>query len=235
MQYYGSMDVQASMNADSKRWDSIHKKLHKEDDRHSRFAEEKEKLFPRGSIVCDLGGGTGNDCLYFLRNGHSVILLDLSSFALDVAKKRAHQEGLDSNLITNQIDFGLHTLPLKDNSVDVCYSRISLNYFGNRHTARILKDIYRSLKPGGQAFLTFKSPADEKEMTRLWRNAVEYEPGVYIEAGQLRSRFTIEQLTKIAQSAGISNVQVRHYEEHLGTHASGQNQILYQNEMTFTK
>ena len=199
------------------------------------FAEEKEKLFPRGSIVCDLGGGTGNDCLYFLKQGHSVILLDLSEFAINVAKKRAKKAGLDSNFVAHQVDFGLHTLPLKDESVDVCYSRISLNYFGNRHTSKILKDIYRSLKKGGSAYLTFKSPADEREMTRLLRNAVEYEPGVYIEGGQLRSRFSIDQLKQIAQTAGIPNVQVRHYEEHLGKHTSGVDQILYQNELVFTK
>ena len=56
---------------DAKRWDIIHQRTSQESDRHSVYAEEKEKLFPRGSIVCDLGGGTGDDAIYFLRNGLS--------------------------------------------------------------------------------------------------------------------------------------------------------------------
>ncbi|QQS38546.1 class I SAM-dependent methyltransferase [Candidatus Woesebacteria bacterium] len=223
------------MGNDSTRWDLVHQKIHKEHTQPSRFAVEREKLFRRGSIVCDLGGGSGSDVLHFLKNGHSVILLDISSFALQVAEERARNAKLDQNLVTHMIDFGLHALPLKDNSIDVAYSRISLNYFGHRHTAKILQDIYRSLKIGGSAYLTFKSPADEKEMLRLERSAVVYEEGVYIEAGQLRSRFTIEQLQHILLNAKIPNANVEHYEEELGDSGGAFKQTLYQNEVNFTK
>lgn len=223
------------MKVDASKWDTIHRKIHKENDRHSKFAEEMEKLFPRGSIVCDLGGGTGGDVLHFLKQGHSVILLDLSEFALKVATDKAKKAGLAENLVVQQVHFGLHKLPLKNESIDVAYSRIALNYFGNKHTATILKNIYSALKVGGHAFLSFKSPKDEREMERLKQNAVLYEPGVYIEAGQLRSRFSVEQLEKIATLAGISQYKVEQYEESLGIHESGQHQVLYQNVLSFTK
>jgi len=229
------MDVAAAMNDDSKKWDQIHQKLHKIDQDHSLFAEGCEKSFPRGSIVCDLGGGTGNDVLYFLKSGHGVILLDLSEFALKTAQHRAQEVKLVDRLVIQQVDFGLHTLPLKDASIDIAYSRIALNYFGHRHTTKIIKDIWRTLKTGGHAYLAFKSPKDGREMERLLRNAVEYEPGVYIEAGQLRSRFTVDQLKTIAGNAGIPNCQVFENEEILGMSAGGQKQILYQNVMSFTK
>lgn len=225
----------ASLTTDSKRWDLIHQKIHHQHTDASSFAEEVESVIPRGCMVCELGGGTGSDALHFLRKGHSVILFDISEFALKVAQGRVKKEGFSEHLVVQQIDFGLHALPLKDNSIDVAYSRISLNYFGNRHTVRIFADIYRSLKIGGSAYLTFKSPEDKKEMERLALNAVIYEPGVYIEAGQLRSRFTIPQLEEILKKAGITNFKVDHYVESLGRHVTGVEQLLYQNRIVFTK
>lgn len=223
------------MSNDSQKWDLIHQKIHKEHNQPSEYAVEREKLFPRGSIVCDLGGGTGSDVLHFLQQGHSVILLDISEFAIKIAEGRARKAKLSQNLVAHKIDFGLHSLPIKDNSIDAAYSRISLNYFGHRHTTKIFQDIYRGLKPGGTAYLTFKSPTDKKEMARLERNAVVYEEGVYIEAGQLRSRYSIEQLQQILVKAQIPNAKVTHLEEGLGIHTEGYRQILYQNEVVFTK
>src|SRR4030067_1951228 len=130
---------------DAKRWDIIHQRTSKVSDRHSVYAEEKEKLFPRGSIVCDLGGGTGDDAIYFLRNEHKVIILDISLFALKVAQEKAKKNNLDGNLVTHQVDFGLHKLPLKANSCDVIYSRISLIYFPKNETVEIFKAIFESL------------------------------------------------------------------------------------------
>src|SRR3989304_8403738 len=98
------------MNDDAKRWDLTHKKINEsEADGHSNYAQEKEKLFPRNAIICDLGGGSGSDAIYFLKNGHRIILLDISQFALEVAQKKAKELGLEKGLVVRQIDFGLHT------------------------------------------------------------------------------------------------------------------------------
>lgn len=220
---------------DADKWDLIHKKIHVEHDKPSIYAQDREQYFPRGSVVCELGGGTGADARYFLSKGHSVILLDISLFALKIAQNRAQKAGLAQNLVTQQIDFGLHTLPLKDESVDVVFSRISLNYFGHRHTARILLDINRVLKPGGSAYLTFKSPVDTKEMERLHKLAVPYEPGVFIEAGHLRSRFTIDQLQQVGEKAGLLHFTVNPYNEKLPKDRFGREHILFQNEVIIKK
>lgn len=220
---------------DVKRWDMIHEKLAEEEGGHSIYAEEKEKLFPRGAIVCDLGGGTGDDAVYFLTKGHRVILFDISEFALKVAQKKANEAGVEKALVARQVDFGLHKLPLKDNSVDVAFSRISLHYFPADETVGLFAAIYAALKPGGNAYLSFKSADDEREMKYLKENAVEYEPGVYIENGQLRSRFTIERLREMLAQAGIVDYQVHPYKESLGKTKEGEQQILLLNEITFTK
>lgn len=223
------------MQKGKKRWDEIHKKTHKEELVHSTYAEEKEILFPRNCIIADLGGGVGADALYFLEKGHSVVILDISEFALEEAKKRAKKKGLEKNLITKQVDFNLNEIPLKNGSCDIAYARISLNYLTAENTTIIFKEIYRILKKGGEAYLTFRSPDDMQEMKFLKTVATEYEPNVFIHEDQLRSRFTIKQLERMLDAAEIANYEVKPYEEKINEAKKGFQPILKVNELTFKK
>lgn len=220
---------------DSKHWDVIHQKIHKANEWHSLYAEEKEKLFPRASLVVDMGAGTGADALYFLKQGHSVVALDISEFALKATQEKAKAAGLSKNLVTRQVDFGLHQIPIKDGSIDVVYSRISINYFGYKQTTTLFTDAYRILKPGGSAYISMKSPDDANEMEYLEKSATLYEPNVYIEGGMLRSRFTIKQLEEMLKNAGIANFEVKAYTENLGNRKEGHHPILHVNDIVYKK
>ena len=220
---------------DTTRWDVIHQKTHKEGTLYSHYAEEKEKLFLRNSLVVDVGGGTGEDALYFLQKGHSVVLLDISPFALKAAEDKARAANLVDKLVIRQVDYGLHALPIKDASVNVVYSRISLNYFDKEHTTKLFSEIYRILKPGGVAYLSFKSPQDADEMEYLQNMTTLFEPNVFIENGMLRSRFTLEQLKEMVIAAGIKTYEVTPFKEELGIRREGHRQILYLNEVAFKK
>ncbi|MBU0569593.1 class I SAM-dependent methyltransferase [Patescibacteria group bacterium] len=226
-----------SLQDDAKRWDTIHEKVHKHKGvgKESVYAQEKEALFPRASLIIELGGGTGEDALYFLQKGHSVVVLDISEFALKIAQEKAQKAGFEKQIVTKMVDFGLHQLPIKNDSVNVAYSRLSLNYFDSAHTVKLFRDIYNMLKPGGKAYLTFKSPQDTAEMEHLERTATLFEPNVYIENGQLRSRFTIEQLRKLLANASIANCEVSLYKEKLEGEEEGQQSILLLNEVVFSK
>lgn len=223
------------MITDSQRWDFIHQKNHKPDEWHSQYAEEVEKNFPRGSLIVDLGAGTGADAMFFLRQGHSVIALDISTFALQALTDKVSRENFQKRLITKQTDFGLHKIPIKDNSVDIAYSRISLNYFDRDHTIRLFADIYRILKIGGYAYLTLKSPDDSVEMEYLTKSSSVFEPNVFIEGGMLRSRFTLDQLKDILSATGIKHYNTRAFRENLGKKGEGHHPSLYVNEVTFSK
>lgn len=217
---------------DVSRWNFIHQKTHSSSLVHSKYAEEKEKLFPRNSLIVDLGGGAGFDAVYFLQHGHSVVLFDISDVALSLATQKASEVGLGKRLVTRQIDFGIHDFPVKEDSVDVVYSRIALHYFESTHTIRIFKNIYKILKKGGKAYLTFKSPKDITEMQRLHETAAVFEPNVFIENGLIRSRFTIAQLEKMLKKAEVVNFEVKEFKEEIG---SSDTQALLLNEVIFTK
>lgn len=220
---------------DAKRWDAIHQKIHKREEWHSHFAEEKEKLFPRGSLIVDLGAGTGADAVYFLKKGHSVVALDISEFALKVTMEKTKAQGFAKNLVTRQVDFGLHSIPIKDASIDVAYSRISLNYFGEKQTTFIFNDIYRILKHGGISYISLKSPDDQNEMEYLEKSATVYEPNVFIEGGMLRSRFSKDQIEEMLKNAGIKDFEVKPHKEDLGGRKEGHHPLLYVNEITYKK
>jgi ubiquinone/menaquinone biosynthesis C-methylase UbiE len=220
---------------DARRWDAIHKKIHTQDEWHSKYAEEKEKLFPRGSLVVELGTGTGADAIYFLKMGHSVVALDVSEFALKIVKEKAKVAKLSKNIVTRQVDFGIRSIPVKDSSVDIVYSRISLNYFGKNQTTKIFKDINRILKDNGTAYISLKSQDDEVEMEYLQKSASVYEPGVYIEGGMPRSRFSVKQLKKILKNAGIKEYKVKPLIEELGERKKGHRPVLFVNDIQFKK
>ena len=220
---------------DATRWDLIHKKSHKESETHSKYAEEKEALFPRNSLVVELGAGRGTDAIYFLTKGHSVIALDISPFALKLLQEKVKGLNLGKKLVVRQVDFGLQAIPIKDDSIDVVYSRISLNYFGAKQTTKTFKDIYRILKLGGMAFITMKSPDDSLEMQYLERSSTLYEPNVFIEGGMLRSRFTQEQLKVILKEAEIPGFELDSYQEDLTSKGEEHNKTLFVNEINFKK
>ena len=169
----------------------------------SAYAVEKEQLFPRHSIVCDLGGGSGADGLYFATKGHVVMLVDISDMALDRAMNTAAVKGLADSIKTFQSDLSGATIPLESGTCNVVYSRLALHYFNSSTLSKLFAEVYRILKPGGKAHLTLKSPNDKAEMEYLKRQANELEAGVFEEGGYLKTRFTIVQLESIIYDAEV--------------------------------
>ncbi|HLE48724.1 MAG TPA: class I SAM-dependent methyltransferase [Patescibacteria group bacterium] len=227
------------MNSDEKRWNEINKRLSGESIKHSYYAQLSEPKFSRGSKICELGGGLGYDALFFLENGHNVVLLDISKFALSQAKSLVKSRGLDQKLLTITADFGVGMLPLKENSFDIVYSRIGLNYFPTDETRKLFSEIYRVLHREGRAYLALKSPDDIEEMKFLTTNCVELEENVFIEGEQIRSRFDKSQITKMLEDIGISDYDVNSIverKENLRDEADiFTTKPLFLNEVTFGK
>lgn len=184
----------------------------------SLYAADKERQFPKNSDVCDLGGGTGTDSLYFANKGHNVTLVDIADEALAKAAAHAEERGLADKFKTAQCDFTFGKLPLEDAAYDVVYSRLALHYFEPKVTAQLFAEIYRILRPGGWTFLSLKSPDDAAEMAFLATTAIEEAEGLFNENGRLKSRYTIERLKELLADAGIPEnaYSVESYVEKLG-------------------
>lgn len=185
---------------------------------YSTYAVEKEVDFPRSSTVCDLGGGTGTDSMYFLQKGHRVVLVDIADEPLVKAEDRARGLGLADKFKTTQCDFSFGRLPLEDELFDVVYSRLALHYFESKVLSELFAEVYRILRPGGATYLTLKSPDDVAEMTFLASTAKKVEDGVFDEDGRIKTRYTIERLHKILIDAAVPHdkFDVVTYTEKLG-------------------
>lgn len=189
-----------------------------DDKGHSIYAADMEAYFPRNAQVCDLGGGTGTDSIYFIHKGHNVVLVDIADEPLAKAEARVAELGLPGKLKTAQCDFSFGTLPLEDNSFDVVYSRLALHYFESKVLAQLFSEVYRILRPGGLTCLTLKSPDDAAEMAFLATTAKEIEEGVFDEGGRIKTRYTIERLQQVLADAGTptDKFNVKAYTEKLG-------------------
>jgi ubiquinone/menaquinone biosynthesis C-methylase UbiE len=170
---------------------------------HSLYAVEKERMFPKNSAICDLGGGTGADSIYFAQNGHSVVLVDIADEPLAKAMIHANQQGLADRIKTVQCDFGSGKLPLDNESFAVVYSRLALHYFEPNVLSQLFAEVYRILRPDGRSYLTLKSPDDAAEMAFLASTANEQEEGVFNEDGRIKTRYTTKRLEKILADASI--------------------------------
>lgn len=101
-----------------------------------------------GQTVLDLGAGAGIDCFLAARRvGPSgrVIGVDMTPEMVSRARANAASGGFDN------VEFRLgeiEALPVADASVDVIISNCVLNLSPDR--ARVLKEAYRVLKPGGR-------------------------------------------------------------------------------------
>lgn len=194
-------------------WNQSHSKIPK-DRKSSSYARDKEKLFSRNSLVCDLGGGDGTDSFYFIKKGHKVYLYDISDMALKKAEQKANELGVASKIKISQLDLTNDAIPAEDGFFNVVYARLSLHYFLETRTIEILKDINRVLKQGGKAFLAVKSPEDKAEMEWLAKNNKKISKGVYSENDFIKSRYTKDQYKTFLKKAGVSHFSITDYVEH---------------------
>jgi ubiquinone/menaquinone biosynthesis C-methylase UbiE len=105
------------------------------------FASYREKA------LLEVGCGAGIDLVRFARAGALVTGIDLSTTAIDLARKNLLQNGQNANLhIMNG-----EAMQFPNNSFDVVYAHGVLQYTAN--IEKMISEIHRVLKPGGEAIV----------------------------------------------------------------------------------
>ena len=133
-------------------WNDLHKTFaqnnkHKYDD----WLDEFEPIISNVETeIIDLGcGSTGNNTLYLLEKNKKVISCDFSEEAINVVKKIKGSKTIMFDM--------LDVFPFEDNSTDLVIADLSLHYFKEKDTNRIIKEIKRILKPNGYLFFRLNS------------------------------------------------------------------------------
>ncbi|MFQ5655029.1 MAG: methyltransferase domain-containing protein, partial [Planctomycetota bacterium] len=113
-----------------------------------------------GEDVLEIGGGLGTDLCQFALHGARVTDVDLSAGHLAHAQRNFEVRGLKGLFIHQDAE----TLPCDDESFDLVYSNGVIHH--TPRSARVVDEIYRVLRPGGQAILMVYA----ENSLHYWRN-----------------------------------------------------------------
>ncbi|MGC9384300.1 MAG: class I SAM-dependent methyltransferase [Kosmotogaceae bacterium] len=110
----------------------------------------KEKGYKR---FLDLGCGMGRHSVFFAENGFQVTGCDLSESGLRILKESAKEKNLDINIVKGDIA----ELPFENESFDAILSYHSIYHVDSQGMSKVIEEIRRVLKKGGEIFLTLLS------------------------------------------------------------------------------
>ena len=139
----------------------------------SIFGEELEMIANRWQkgILLNLGCAHGPDFLPF-KKGFKLYGIDFSTEMLKLAKKYSKKFNFDVNLSLSDIRW----LPYSDNTFDWGISVATFHLITDKEERyRVLKELWRVLKPGGEVFITVwnrwqpKFWLKPKELTIPWK------------------------------------------------------------------
>ncbi len=128
----------------------------------SRFFSNAEEYFPANKKpfdflidfnslvqkdVLEIGVGIGSHAQLLAENAKSFLGIDITDYAVDSVKKRFEVFGLSGKIIKMDAE----ALAFEDNSFDFVWSWGVIHHSSN--TEKILKEIKRVLRPGGEAVI----------------------------------------------------------------------------------
>jgi len=195
----------------------------------SSYIASIELKFPKESKILDIGGGQGQDAAYLTLKGHIVTIIDISTYAKEKVE-----------LTYPKVKFIIHDIaniryPFKDNSFNIVYSRLTLQYFKPEEMINIYKEINRILSSKGAVYITVKSTKDKQEMIDLKNKSKEISRGVFEDDGIFKTRFTHEQIRQQLNMAGINSFKINEISEPLEkANKYGHNKLLL-TEIIFKK
>ncbi len=103
--------------------------------------------------MLDLGCGLGRHSIFFAENGFEVYAFDLSESALEKLAEQIKKHKLNIHIKLGD----MLSLPYEDGYFDCILAYHSIYHTDSSGIKQVISEIYRVLKKGGEAFLTFNS------------------------------------------------------------------------------
>jgi SAM-dependent methyltransferase len=120
------------------------------DEQKSHIQETLGRLcLPVGSTILELGCGAGNITVWLARFGYNVTGIDISPTAIDWARCRAVDEGVDAAFFVGDV---LDLSGIEDNNFDLVFDGHCFHCIIGDDRLRFLSEAYRVVKPGGYFF-----------------------------------------------------------------------------------
>lgn len=140
----------------------------------------------KGKKLLEVGCGAGVDLVRFARGGAIVTGIDLSTTALELARQNMEQNELTADLMKMDGE----CMEFEDHLFDVVYAHGVLQYTGD--TQKMITEIHRVLKPGGQAIMMVYNRIS-------WLNLMRQVTGVPLEHedAPVLKKFSIRELKQL--------------------------------------
>ena len=135
--------------------------------------ERLEYINHQPKTILDVGAGTGyaTHALQKIYSGSNLIALDIAYPMLSVARSRTQlMQRLKKKI--KFINAEAEKLPLSDNSVDMVYSNLTVQWVNDLDLA--LREFTRVLKPGGMLLFSTFGPDTLKELRASWSAVDQY-------------------------------------------------------------
>lgn len=188
----GSLFVWYDKRMNDKKWADLHTIYSKQDwiNKPSIFAGQATEYFPKQGRILEIGGGHGQDGLYFASLGFEVVCTDLE--ITSATENILHADkAVQERITAKQLD--LRNPFQFEEKFDVVYAHLSLHYFDRKTTERIFDDIYQILKPNG-IFAFFTNSVDDPE----YGTGKKIEEHYFEIEGVAKRYFNIEEATKFS-------------------------------------
>lgn len=150
-----------------------------------------------GNQVLDIGSGNGRNAVYLGRKGFTVHGIELSDYAVELAKQFAETERVSDQIVFTIGDIG-EKLPFSPNSFDLVIDMMTLHLLTPSQREVYIHEVNRLLAPGGY-FLFYTIDAESPAAQELFKTSPGIEPNSYIitQTGITEKGFTKDELTKM--------------------------------------
>ena len=166
------------------------------------------KLFKEKNIknILELGAGLGRDTIFFAQNSIKVKALDYSPSAIKIINEKASKKGLLNYVSTKVFDIRKR-LPLKDNSVEACFSHmLYCMALSTEEIKNLNNEICRVLKPNGINIYTVRHIKDGD-----YKNGMHIGENLYENDGFIVHFFSEEKIKDLSE--GFNIIEIEKFEE----------------------
>ena len=179
--------------------------------------------------VIDVGAGIGRHSLLFAKNGFDVIAFDNSESGLTLLSESARSQ----NLYIETILGDMSKMPLENESCDAVFAYHTIYHTEQESLTVIISELFRILKPSGEAFITMLAKEDEHYImnmnNRISPNVVLKKDGnsplvphYYIDHSELEELFSMFDFISCKKVVEyIQQHQLCHYHLHLSKPLAG--------------
>ena len=166
------------------------------------------KLFKEKNIknILEIGAGLGRDTIFFAQNSIKVKALDYIPSAIKIINENVTKKGLLNYVATKVFDIR-KKLPLKDNSIEACFSHmLYCMALSTEEIKNLNNEICRVLKPNGINIYTVRHIEDGD-----YKNGIHIGENLYENDGFIVHFFSEEKIKDLSE--GFNIIEIEKFEE----------------------